>query len=455
MPVVRSDLVLNILGGGPAGLAAAYYAGKRRLAFRVYEAGEEVGGNCRTLRWGDFLFDTGAHRFHDRDPEVTAEMRLLLGDDLLEVHSPSQIRWNGTFIDFPLSPFDLLRKLDWPSAARIAGEVFRARVRGTSTPASFRDRAVAAYGETLAQTFLLNYSEKLWGEDPSRLSPEVAGKRLRGLDLGTLLIEALGGKQRKNAHLDGAFLYPRYGIGTIFDRVAEAVGPENIACGSRVTRLVHERGRIRRILVNGNLEIDGATVISTLPLTVALRQLDPPAPAELLEVANSMRFRHLVLGVFLLDRPRLSANASIYFPGEQPYTRIYESKNRSAQMAPARQTAVVLEIPCYADDAHWSMGEERLQLELRDSLVREGLVRDEEILGFRSVRVPFAYPVLEVGFEEKARLVADYLRSFQNLHLLGRSAQFQYSHIHDIFGQARSTVREIAGSQPGRLLPTA
>src|SRR5690606_13993051 len=81
--------MLNILGGGPAGLAAGYHARKEGLPFRVYEASSEVGGNCRTLRWGNVLFDTGAHRLHDRDPYVTAELRGLLGDDLLEVHAPS------------------------------------------------------------------------------------------------------------------------------------------------------------------------------------------------------------------------------------------------------------------------------------------------------------------------------------------------------------------------------
>jgi protoporphyrinogen oxidase len=443
--------MLNILGGGPAGLAAGYYARKHGLPFWIHEAGAEVGGNCRTLRWGDFLFDTGAHRLHDRDPETTAEIRRLLGEELLQVHAPSQIHWNGRLIDFPLSPYDLFRKLDWPTVARIGAEVLQLRLRRHSTPRNFRARAVGAYGETLAEMFLLNYSAKLWGEDPSRLSPEIAGERLRGLDLRTFLMEAIGGKRRKNVHLDGSFFYPKYGIGTIFEKMAGAIGAENLSCRARITGLVHERGRVRRIVVNGEEEIEAGMVVSTLPLTLALRMLRPRPPAELLETALSMRFRNLVLGVFLLDRPRLTTNASIYFPGNQPYTRLYECKNRSPYMAPAEQTAIVLEIPCQPGDEHWSMDDTRLGTELRESLAVAGLVREEEILSFRSFRVPFAYPVLEVGFEEKARRITEYLESFENLRLLGRSAQFQYSHIHDMFGLARATIREIA-SQDGRAL---
>jgi protoporphyrinogen oxidase len=444
--------MLNILGGGPAGLAAGYYAHRSGLPFRIYEAGAELGGNCRTLRWGDFLFDTGAHRLHDRDPEVTAEIRALLGEELLQVHAPSQIHWNGRFVDFPLSPYDLLRKLDGRTLARIGAEVLRLGLGQQSTPSSFRELAVGTYGKTLAEMFLLNYSRKLWGEEADRLSPGVAGQRLRGLDLKTFLMEAIGGKRRKNSHLDGSFFYPKYGIGTIFDKVAEAIGPENVSFHSRITGLVHERGRLRRIVLGGETEIDAGTVVSTLPLPLALGMLRPRPPAELLELALSMRFRHLVLGVFLLDRPRLTGNASLYFPGDQPYTRLYECKNRSPHMAPAGQTAIVLEIPCQPGDEHWGMSDARLDRELRDSLGAAGLLREEEVLAFRSYRVPFAYPILEAGFEKKVRRIAEYLASFENLHLLGRSAQFEYSHIHDMFRLARSTVREITTRGAGRAL---
>ena len=95
--------VIHILGGGPAGLSTGYYAQKSGLDFTIYEAGSEPGGNCRTLRSGDFLFDTGAHRVHDKDAELTDEIRNMLGDDLFEVSAPSEIYSEGNFFRFPCS----------------------------------------------------------------------------------------------------------------------------------------------------------------------------------------------------------------------------------------------------------------------------------------------------------------------------------------------------------------
>jgi hypothetical protein len=45
----------------------------------VLEAASAHGGNARTLRLGEFLYDTGPHRFHDRDPEATRRVEGLLG----------------------------------------------------------------------------------------------------------------------------------------------------------------------------------------------------------------------------------------------------------------------------------------------------------------------------------------------------------------------------------------
>src|SRR5260370_42357824 len=95
---------LTILGGGPAGLGVAFYASERRLPFALFERAAELGGMCRTFRAGGHLYDSGAHRLHDRDPEITADLRRLLGDALRTVTSPSQIYHRGRFIAVPPTP---------------------------------------------------------------------------------------------------------------------------------------------------------------------------------------------------------------------------------------------------------------------------------------------------------------------------------------------------------------
>ena len=92
---------IDIIGGGPAGLSVGYYARKIGMNVTIYESTSLIGGNCKTIIDGEFRYDTGAHRLHDKDSTVTNEIKSLLGDSLLKVSSPSKIYFEGRFFNFP------------------------------------------------------------------------------------------------------------------------------------------------------------------------------------------------------------------------------------------------------------------------------------------------------------------------------------------------------------------
>ncbi len=432
---------ITVVGGGPAGLSAAYHARKSGHEVRVLEAAAEVGGNCRTLRLGRHRFDTGAHRFHDRIPHVTAEIRGLLGGDLRRVDAPSQIYTGGKFIDFPPSPLNLIRALDLRTLSRAVLELAR---RSQRRDESFGSLAEARYGATLARLFLLNYSEKLWGERADRLSTAVAGERLKGLDIRTLFIETLRGRRGKTRHLDGSFYYPRHGYGQIVEALAETIGRARIRTGARITRIVHDGGRITDVEVNREERLPVGAVVNTLPLPLSIRLLDPAPPDEILALADSLRFRHLRLAVFALRRERVSANASIYFPDRSlPFTRLYEPKNRSSDLSPLDETLIVVETPCSGQDDVWHMDDPAFLRTVVDGLASAGLVHASDLGVKLSLRMPAAYPVLELGYDERAARLAAYLQSFENMYLVGRNARFAYAHLHDLFDDARRTIASI------------
>ena len=449
-----SDMPITVLGAGPAGLATGLYAHRQGIPVRLLEAADAVGGNARTLRLGPFRYDTGAHRFHDKNDEITADVKALLGDDLRRIDAPSQICWRGRRIDFPLAPVDLLRKLPLSLLARISWE--QLSIPRVSTDADhFREMAHQSYGPTLADLFLLNYTEKLWGADAERLSPRVAGDRLEGLDLTTFFLEAFGNSKGKARHLDGSFYYPKHGYGQIAEATADALGRDHIRTGARITSIAHDGTHVEAVTVNETETIDVETVVSTLPLTLVLRLLDPAPPAEVQDLAASIRFRHLRLAVLGLDRPRLTPNASLYFPSRHvPFTRLYEPTNRSPDMAPDDQTVVVLELPCHRDDVAWSQSADTLREEARALLAAQGLTDGDDIVAFDHHTVPFAYPILEVGADETAERLGNYLDRFENLHRLGRSADFTYTHVHNLYARAKTLASRLASDETTRSTAT-
>ena len=433
---------VHILGGGPAGLTAGYYAKKHNLNFNIYEAGTVVGGNCRTIKLGDYRFDTGAHRFHDKDPVATAEVKRLLGDDLLSVDAPSEIFYNDKFYRFPLELTDLIDKLGYRNLLNIAWDkLCSSSIRKIE---NFEALALRRYGKTLAKQFLLNYSKKLWGIPTHHLSTAISGNRLKGLDIRSFFRSTLFGSPKKPGHLDGTFFYPKYGIGMIPEKLFAYIGKENVKLQHGVSRIMHKNGRIERIILNDAVEIQTGIVINTLPLTLSLRILEPPPPSALVSIADNIKYRHLILCVYCLKGNTFSQNASLYFPSEEfPFTRLYEPKNRSPYMAPEAKTVIVLEIPCFRDEKVWQQSDRDLNKTVWEMLCRVKSLKEEDIVHFQTFKLPFAYPVLEVGYEEDVKRIVDYFKRFENLYLTGRSSLFKYVHLHDLFKAGKEVVEQI------------
>ena len=435
---------ISILAGGPAGLSVGYYARKHNVSFTIYEAGDRVGGNCITHQHGDFRFDSGAHRLHDKDEEITREVQQLLGDELHRVSAPSQIFFRGKYVDFPLSPLDLLTKIGTLEFSKAGLDFLNARLGKTKLDGSFESLALYRYGKGIADKFLLNYSEKLWGLPCHQLSPNVSGKRLKGLDLKTFLIEATLGKLAKTQHLDGSFYYPKMGYGRVAEKMEEFCGPENIRLNHRINRVVHDGRMIRAIGIAGRQQQHHVRqVVSTLPLSLLIRIMDPAPPEEIVQLANSLRYRHVRLVALFLNKPTINGNATIYFPEKSfPFTRIYEPRNRSPFMSPPGKTSLVIEIPCHREDAIWGMANDQLAGLVADRLIDIGWIESHEVLGNWCGQMNYAYPILELGFEEKVSRIFDWLDRFENLSLSGRNGKFAYTHLHDMMRFGKDIIEE-------------
>jgi protoporphyrinogen oxidase len=432
---------VSILGGGLAGLFAGYYLKKAGLPVAIHEERARIGGNCVTFRWGDFYLDSGAHRFHDKDSEATDAIKCLLGANLKRTDSPSQIYSRGCFVGFPLSPIGLIRSLGLRSLARSIYEIARSRWIGRDGQGhDLRRYAARAYGSTIAERFVLSYSEKLWGTSSENLSAQMAKQRLKGLTVHTLLKEALSRSDGNSEHLEGSFCYPDYGIGAIADRLGEIIGGTHIRTLSRVTKIIHDGRRVQTIMLNDTHSIDVEEIISTIPLPRFLEMMEPLPPEDILAQARSLRYRNLVLVALFLGKPSVSSNATVYFPERDfVFTRAYEPKNRSAQMAPPGRTSLVFELPCDPGDSYWTMRDgELVELVLRQ-LSPTAWVKRDEIIDTLVVRIDHAYPVLGVNTDRVTGELLRYLGEFTNLRVSGRNGRFVYCSIHDLIREGMET----------------
>src|SRR5918997_3920468 len=72
-----------IIGGGPAGLTAAYQLVQAGMRPIVLEKSGKVGGIARTETYKGFRFDMGGHRFFTKSDTVKRMWEDVLGKDFL------------------------------------------------------------------------------------------------------------------------------------------------------------------------------------------------------------------------------------------------------------------------------------------------------------------------------------------------------------------------------------
>ena len=72
-----------IIGGGPAGLTAAYELSRNNVPCVLLEQGDKLGGIARTESFKGYYFELGGHRFFSKSPEINHIWDEVLGDDFL------------------------------------------------------------------------------------------------------------------------------------------------------------------------------------------------------------------------------------------------------------------------------------------------------------------------------------------------------------------------------------
>ena len=433
--MARNNSEVIILGAGLAGLSAGHVLTRAGLPLAVIEANKSVGGLAQTIEHEGFRFDLGGHRFLTDNKAVETFVSDLLRGRLLEAPRTSKILLRGRYFDYPLKPVNALFGLGIPTTIRLlAGYSFQ-KLLATFRPAparSLEDWVVSRFGRPMFDLYFRDYSEKVWGLPCSEISAEWVARRIAGLSLGEAVRNAFSKRSGSGiATLADRFLYPDLGIGEISRRLSQTIeGTNSILTDTAVVRITHEEGAIRSIMVrrNGELrDIQTPEIISTIPLTNLVRMLNPGPPAAVLEAANGLRFRDLVVVAVMLNREQVTNLSWMYLPEKKiALGRIHEPKNWSSCMAPEGKTHLVAEYFCFQGDDIWNASDAELTRRTVDQLSGLGLFKRDEVIGSRVVRVPRAYPVLDTGYGRRHALITDYLAGFENLRIAGRGGSFQY-----------------------------
>jgi len=365
MPESKKTAV--IVGGGPAGLTAAYEMCKHAdLHPIVFEQDAQLGGIARTVVYKNNRMDIGGHRFFSKSDRVTDWWNALMPtmggpaqDDLLtgkqHEYAPdgpdpektdrvmlirdrvSRIFYLRKFFDYPIS-------LKWQTFANMglwrtvkAGCGYLAATMSKREERSLEDFYINRFGKPLYGMFFEDYTEKVWGVHPSKLGADWGSQRVKGLSIMAILKDMLAkrfgkkdGKEVETSLIE-EFLYPKLGCGQIWEiagQEAEKRGAE-IRMQTGVKRIHVEDGRVKWVEA---VDAQGQTskqecdyLLSSMPIKDLVAAIDADdVPADVRRIAAELPYRDFItVGLLVKNLTKENLTKMKTYQNRVPDTWIY------------------------------------------------------------------------------------------------------------------------------------
>jgi protoporphyrinogen oxidase len=442
--LARKRLPIVILGAGPAGLGAAFQLARRGcFEVTIVERGPVVGGNAGSFDIDSLRVDYGSHRLHPScAPAILADIREMLGDDLLDRPRHGRIRLRGHWVHFPLKPANLVRNLPPSFMTGVAIDMVRKSLTPNGHGGSFEAVLEHGLGRTICRDFYFPYARKIWGLEPEALDAEQARRRVSAGSMGKMVRKVLSGVSGVKKPGAGRFFYPRQGFGSISEAYASAARQYGATLRVRtsVSTLHVESGRVSGVTIadeSGREELLPARhVFSTIPATGLVRIIRPHAPAAVVESAGRLQYRAMILIYLVLDTDQFTEYDAHYFPdSDVQITRLSEPKNYGLAAAPGR-TVLCAELPCSQRDAVWTATDDELGRVVGNALAAAELPVRSRIRAVTSRRLPYAYPIYTRGYGENFDRIDAWLGEVGGLLTLGRQGLFAHDNTHHALAMA-------------------
>ncbi len=245
-----NDVVVDVavIGGGIAGLAAAYELQLRGLDVRLLEASSRLGGVVRTDRFDGWVVDAGPDALLVQKPAAVDLCRELgLGDRLISTKLPrtayvlrdGRLRplVEGSFLGFPVGVGALARSslFTWRGKLRMACEVAVPRAHeGDESIASFTRRRFGKEAlDYLAEPLLAG----IHAGDAERLSMQALFPRLADAERGAGSVLRSLRALHVRPSPQGAFVSLSGGLGELVDTLSLALRPGAVRLSTSVTEL--------------------------------------------------------------------------------------------------------------------------------------------------------------------------------------------------------------------------
>ncbi len=432
-----NDRKTIILGGGLAGLSAAWHGGGT-----VYEKEHKCGGTCISPKVNGYTFDLGIHVLHTRDEYVLK----LLGEDLkvdfLEQKREAKIYSFERLTQYPFqaNTYGLPVAIVKDCLIGFVEAYSDRRANDHGDFANYEDWIIATFGEGVARHFMIPYSEKFWTVSPSDMTTDWLDVRIPMPSLDEVVEGALT-NQAKGFGPNAIFRYPRKdGISAIPEAFLSSgidVVFNKEATGIDLTK--------KEVSFSDGTSECYDTLIATIPLPELVRLAG--ARADIVKASEGLRCNSVLCVNLGIDEPALNENHWIYYPEEKySFFRISFLGNFSSGTVPESKSSITAEIS-YCDRKEPDR-DNIVDVVIKDLIDAKVINKDSriELTDLRDIK--YGYVIYDHNRKENVSDIKSFFEE-NSVFVAGRYGSWEYQWMDDAILDGKKAA-EAAGRRPDR-----
>ena len=426
-----------IIGGGVAGLSAAYELHKAGAEFTLFEASDRLGGVIRTERVGDFLLEGGPDSWLSEKAaarELCAELGMeseLIGSN--DTRRKTYVLLGGRLIALPdglqffvptnpiatfLSPLFPFR-----SKMRFVREWFVGARKGSGDDESVSEFVSRHFGKDVVDRLAEPLLAGVYGGNPRELSMQAVLPRMAKMEAerGSLIRGMMSARKSHPGSRAAIFTTLKGGMQALVDALVKQLPPESL----------RKNYEAREITFQGKWKVRGEgaaeefdSVIVALPAPSAGNLLQGIAP-EIAGQVKAIRYSSTVIVQFAYAHtraPKLPPGFGVLVPRTQnrrvrAVTFVHEKFDGRV---PAGGALIRMFLGGTADEAVLRVTDEEIFTIAKRELLEILSIR-EEPAAMRLFRWPVAMAQYEVGHLTRLEVIRRQLAGRPSLALAGNA----------------------------------
>lgn len=412
-----------IIGAGISGLTFANYTKNNYL---ILEKESEVGGYCRTIKKGDFIWDYAGHFFHFKTDEFK---KLFLNevnkDDIIHKDKCTKILYKNNLIDYPFQTN--IHELDKQDFIDCLYDLFNREEKENYN--NFLDMLYGKFGKSIVEKFLKPYNEKLYACDLKSLDKDAMGRFFPYADIKQIINNM---KKTEDVSYNNEFLYPKDGAGSFIDILYNNLDKNRILLNTCITSIDYDN---KIVTTSTNAQYKFEYLINTAPLNHFLKLFNNP---DFNKLEKSLSYNKvLVFNLGFNKKSKFTKEHWIYVPSKNcNYYRIGFYDN----ILDSDKLSMYIEIG-YSKDENIDI-DKQLNLTLHN-LKAQGIIDDSfKLEEYVSIVMDPAYVHINTSTEKEISRLKQDLRS-NNIYTIGRYGAWTYCSMEDCMLEAKNLSKKL------------